>query len=279
MPRPRTRRSGSRKGGVGGSGSRKGKASSGVGGTRQPRGRTGDGNGPNRRKDAENKSKNSSGIGAALGITAAAAAAIGAAALTAFASSDGADIEFTSITTEQSTDSFVPDFFQNLWNSVSTPVNLEFTWKYKGNPQNPLAIPSAVRIVEGDQIDLFDLPEPLAAMNGTGDHKVLKVKGDNVFVIKSTLRDTSDVNIQNKGRGTIQTNYEDQLDQTAADAAGGVGDLLGKAGAGFLNHIGTFVFFIIVFIAVFYGIKFLSSMKKQSNSPGPGNINVKTNNN
>jgi hypothetical protein len=267
--RPRTRSGGSS------GGSNRKKASSGVGGTRQPRGRSGDGKGPNRRKDAEEKSKNSSGLGAALGITAAAAAAIGAAALTAFASSDGADIEFTSITAEKSTDSFVPGFFQNLWNSVSTPVNLEFTWRYKGNPQNPLAIPSAVRVVEGDQIDLFDLPEPLAAMNGTGDHKVLKVKGDNVFVIKSTLRDTSDVNIQNQGRGTIQTNYEDQLDQTASDAAGGVGDLLGKAGAGFLNHIGTFVFFIMMFIAIFYGIKFLSSLKQQPKSPG--NINVKTN--
>jgi len=237
-------------------------ASRGVGGTRQPRGRSGDGNGAKRKKDAEDKSKNIAGVSAALGIGLAAAAAITAAALAAFASSDGADIKFTSITTEQTTDSFVPGFFTDLLNTVSTPKNIEITWEFSRNPQNPIAIPSAVRIVKGDVIDMMDLPAPLDKLNGKGP-KVIKVKGDNVFVVETNI-DTSSVNIISQGRGTIQTNFEDQLDETVADTAGGIGDILGTAAGGFMSHIGTALFILAICIGIYFGVRAISGGSKGS---------------
>jgi hypothetical protein len=263
-----------RSGGSGGSGGARRKASQSVGGTRQPRGRSGDGNGPKRRKDAEDKSKNSAGLSAGLGIGLAAAAAIGAAALAAFASSDGADIKFTSITAETTTDSIVPGFFQDLLNNVSPPKNIEVTWEYTGNPQNPLAIPSAVRVIEGDVIDMFDLPAPLQGLNGTGNSpKVIKVKSDNVFVVATKLRDTSNVNIVNQGRGTIQTNYEDQLDQTVADTATGIGDVLGRTAGNFMNHIGTFLFILTICIGIYFAVKAFSGSGRSSGSHTNNNNN------
>jgi hypothetical protein len=255
------------------SSSRSQPASNGVGGTRQPRGRSGDGNSAKRKKDAEDKAKNTAGVSAALGVGLAAAGAITAAALAAFASSDGADIKFTKITTEQTTDSFVPGFFTDLIHTVSTPKNIEITWEFSRNPQNPLAIPSAVRIVKGDNIDMFDLPPPLDKLNGTGvSPKVIKVKGDNVFVIETKI-DTSKVNIINQGRGTIQTNFEDQLDQTAADTAGGIGDVLGSAAGNFMSHIGTALFILAICILIYFGVKAMSGISKGSGGNNGNNGN------
>jgi hypothetical protein len=249
-----------------------GRPSSGVGGTRQTRGRNNEGpEGHKRRKeDAEQKSKNSAGIGAAAGLTLAAAAALGAAALAKFASSDGAEIEFTNITAEKSTDSFVPDFFTDLLSSFSPPTNIEITWKFKSNPKNPLAIASAVRVIKGDEIEMKDLPAPLQGLNGTSP-TVIKKKGDNVFVVATKLKDTSNVNIVNQGSGTIHTNFEDQLDETIADTAGGIANTLGRVGGNFMDHIGTFIFLVVFCVALFYFIKFVSSFKSSSNNGNVGN--------
>jgi len=207
-----------------------------------------------RKKDAQDKanaSKNNTSSWAALGIGAAAAAAITAAALASFASSDGSNITFTNIQAESNTDSWVPSFIGDIFKSS----NLEISWKFKDNPDNLIAIPSAVEIIKGDEIDIRGVPE--LKINGT-TVTVLKVKGDSRFVVASKMSDVSKISIQNKGEGTIHTSFEDHLDQTVADTAGGIADALGKATGNFMDHIGTFFFILAICIGLYFGMQALS---------------------
>ncbi len=207
-----------------------------------------------RKKEAEDKanaSKNNTASWAAMGIGAAAAAAMVAASLAAFASSDGANITFTNIQPETNTDSWVPSFIGDLF----TSSNLEISWKFKDNPDNLIAIPSAVRVIKGDEIDIRGVPE--LKINDT-TVTVIKVKDDSTFVVESKMSDVSKISIQNKGEGTIHTSFEDQLDQTVADTAGGIADTLGKTAGNFMSHIGTFFFILAICIGLYFGIQAIS---------------------
>ena len=226
-----------------------------TGTPRQPRSR--DTDGPDtkrtRQKDAEDKanaSKNNKGAWAAMGIGAAAAAAIVATALAGFVASDGATISFTNIQPEASAASWVPSFISDAFASN----NLEITWKVK-TPGSPLGIPSAVRVIEGDTIDIRDVPE--LKINGT-TVTVTKVKDDQTFVVKSKMSDVSKISIQNKGEGTIHTSFDDQLDQTVSDTAGGIADLLGNAAGGFMDNIGTIFFILAICVGLYFGIQAIS---------------------
>jgi hypothetical protein len=206
-----------------------------------------------RKRDAEDKanaSKNNKASWAAMGIGAAAAAAMVATALAAFVASDGATISFTNIQPETNTDSWVPSFISDIF----TSTKLEISWKVK-TPGSPLGIPSAVRVIKGDTIDIRDVPE--LKINGT-TVKVIKVKDDSTFVVESKMSDASKVSIQNKGEGTIHTSFEDQLDQTVADTAGGIADTLGKTAGNFMSHIGTFFFILAICIGLYFGIQAIS---------------------
>jgi hypothetical protein len=209
-----------------------------------------------RRKDAADKaekSKSNTAAWAAIGIPLAAVSALVAAALTQFGSSDGAEIKFLKIEPEKNADSWVPSLIGDAFQTK----NLEFTWKYTGNPKNPLAIASAVRITKNDTIDIHDLPEfPFNNSQVT----VLKVKSDNVFVINPDSVNTSNVSIENKGTGAIHTSFENQLDSNIDAASNKVTDL----GKKFLNnlfpHIGTIIFIIgvVILFVIFFSI-FLKS--------------------
>lgn len=207
-----------------------------------------------RKKDAQDKanaSKDNKASWAAMGIGAAAAAAITAAALVSFASSDGAEITFTNIQPETNTDSWVPSFISDIF----TSTKLEISWKFKGNPDNPIAIPAEVRVLKGDEIDIRGVPE--LKINDT-TVTVVKVKDDSTFVVESKMSDASKVSIQNKGEGTIHTSFEDQLDETVADTAGGVADILGKTAGNFMNHLGTFFFILAICVGLYFGMQAIS---------------------
>lgn len=207
-----------------------------------------------RKKDAQDKadaSKNNTASWAAMGIGAAAAAAITAAALVSFASSDGANITFTNIQAETNTDSWVPSFIGDLFRTS----NLEISWKFKDNPNNLIAIPNEVRVIKGDEIDIRGVPE--LKINDT-TVTVVKVKDDSTFVVESKMSDVSKISIQNKGEGTIHTSFEDQLDETVADTAGGIAETLGKATGNFMNHIGTFFFILAICVGLYFGIQAIS---------------------
>lgn len=226
-------------------------------GTQRQRQSTKDDDGPetraNRKNEAEDKanaSKNNTAAWAAMGIGAAAAAAMVAASLAAFTASDGAVISFTNIQPETNADSWVPNFIADIF----TSNNLEITWKVK-KPGSPIGIPSAVRVIKGDTIDIRDVPE--LKINGT-TVKVIKVKDDSTFVVQSKMSDVSKISIQNKGEGTIHTSFEDQLDQTVADTAGGIANTLGNAAGNFMSHIGTFFFILLICVGVYFGIQALS---------------------
>jgi len=222
-----------------------------TGSTRMPKRSS---NKAQRKKDAQDKanaSKSNTASWAAMGIGAAAAAAITAAALVSFASSDGANITFTNIQAETNTDSWVPSFIGDLF----TSSKIEISWKFKDNPDNLIAIPSEVRVIEGDEIDIRGVPE--LKINGT-TVTVVKVKDDSTFVVESKMSDVSKISIQNKGEGTIHTSFEDQLDETVADTAGGIADTLGKATGKFMNHIGTFFFILAICVGLYFGIQAIS---------------------
>jgi hypothetical protein len=217
-----------------------------------------------RRTDAEEKAKKSKenkAQWAALGIGALAVAGIVAAALTFFIGSDGANIKFTLIKPETNADSWIPDWFS----SIFTTKNLEFTWEFVNNPKNPLpTAASTVRITKGDRIDIHDLPE-LPFNNKTVT--VVNTKGDNIFIVDSKMSNTSQINIENKGTGTIHTSFENQLDQNVSDAASGVGRLTGDALSGLFSHIGTFIFIILVCVVLYFAFNLLSSSKKSTPTP------------
>jgi hypothetical protein len=207
-----------------------------------------------RKKDAQDKanaSKNNTASWAAMGIGAAAAAAITAATLASFASSDGANITFTNIQPETNTDSWVPSFIGDIF----TSSNLEISWKFKDNPDNLIAIPSDVKVIKGDEIDIRGVPE--LKINDT-TVTVVKVKDDSTFVVESKMSDVSKISIQNKGEGTIHTSFEDRLDQTVADTAGGIADTLGKATGNFMDHLGTFFFILAICVGLYFGMKAFS---------------------
>lgn len=206
-----------------------------------------------RKKEAEDKanaSKNNTGQWAALGIGAAAAAAMTAAALAAFVASDGATISFTNIQPETNADTWVPGFIADIF----TSSNLEIAWKVK-TPGSPVGIPSAVRVLKGDTIDISGVPE--LKINGT-TVKVVKVKDDSTFVVESKMSDVSKISIQNKGEGVIHTSFEDQLDQTVADTAGGIANTLGKTAGNFMSHLGTFFFIFAICVGLYFAVQAFS---------------------
>lgn len=210
-----------------------------------------------RKKDAQDKanaSKSNTGSWAALGIGAAAAAAITAAALVSFASSDGANITFTNIQPQTNTSSWVPSFIADIF----TTTKLEISWKFKDNPDNLIAIPSEVRVLKGDEIDIRGVPE--LKINDT-TVTVVKVKDDSTFVVESKMSDVSKISIQNKGEGTIHTSFDDQLDQTVTDTAGGIADTLAKVGGSFMGNIGTFFFILAICVGLYFGIQAISKKK------------------
>ena len=191
-----------------------------------------------------------------MGIGAAAAAAMVATALASFTASDGAVISFTNIQPQTNTDTWVPNFIADIF----TSNNLEITWKVK-TPGSPIGIPSAVRVIKGDKIDIRDVPE--LKINGT-TVTVIKVKDDQTFVVESKMSDVSKISIQNKGEGTIHTSFEDQLDQVVSDTAGGIANTLGKTAGNFMNHIGTFVFILIICVGFYFGFQALSSKSNKT---------------
>ena len=217
-----------------------------------------------RRKDAQDKaekSKSNAAAWAAIGIPLAAVAGLVSAALAQFASTDGAEIKFLHVGPETNADSWVPSFVSDQFQTR----NLEFTWKYTGNPKNPLAIPSAVRITKGDIIDIHDLPE--FSFNN-GQVTVLSVKSDNVFVI-DPKQSVSSVAIDNRGTGTIHTSFENQLDQDVKDASTAIGDLANKLLDSLFPHLGTIIFVIgIVLLFVLFFVIFLKP-KPQAPAPAP----------
>jgi len=236
---------------------KRGDASKTTGSPRQSK-RSKKGEGSTRRKDAKSKadaSKNNTAAWAALGIGAAAAAAITAKSLASFASSDGANITFTEIK-------------QTPWTAdmFSSP-KLEISWKFKDNPENQLAIPNEVTIIEGDEIDIHGLDEypDLKNINTTGN-KVVRIKDDSTFVIEAkTDRDKlkkifGDTNsLLNKGEGTIQTSFDDRLEQTVSDTAGGIADTLGLDNI--WGYMGIVVGIILACIAVYFLVQFYQSSK------------------
>jgi hypothetical protein len=217
-----------------------------------------------RKREAEDKanaSKNNTASWAALGLGAAAAAAITAAALAAFVASDGAIISFTNIQQEKNTDGIVQSIpiIGGIVTSLVQTNNLEISWKVKkaGGDVGGVSfgIPSAVRVIKGDKIDISGVPE--LKINGTTP-TVIKVKDDSTFVVDSKMSDVSKISIVNKGEGTIHTSFEDQLDQTVADTAGGIADTLGRTAGNFMNHIGTFIFLVIICVGLYFGIQMIS---------------------
>ncbi len=211
------------------------------------------GDGPNRKKDAQGKadaSKSNTAAWAALGIGAAAAAAITAKALASFASSDGANITFTDIQPQK-------------YGLFST--KLEISWKFKDNPENPIAIPGEVRVIEGDEIDIRGLPE-LKGIDGK-TITVTGVKDDSTFIIESNMSygEIKDISIQNKGEGTIHTSFEDRLEQTVDDTVGSIADTLGLDKI--WGYMGLVVGVILAIVAVYFLVQFYQSSK--SSAPAP----------
>jgi hypothetical protein len=211
--------------------------------------------------DAAGKAGNMAGL-AALGITAAAATALIAAALASFVASDGAHIKFVSITGEKKTSDAVPSALANIVQSVApTVTTLEVTWELL-EVGNPGGIASAVKIIEDDLIEWKNTG--LEKLDGT-DVKVVRIKSDNVFIVESKLTDSSQINLVDTGDGYIHTSYDDQLNQSVDEAAGGLADLANKATGGLAGKIGTIIAIVIgvILVVVIVGLilKFMNSKK------------------
>jgi hypothetical protein len=225
-----------------------------------------------REKEANDKAEKAGSAGnmatlAALGLTAAAATALIAAALAGFIASDGAHIKFTKITAEQTISPNVPGLFTNLIQSVAlTVTTLEVTWELI-EVGHPGGIAEEVKVLEGDKIEWKNTG--LEKLDGT-DVTVVRVKSDNVFIVESKLTDSSQISLTDKGDGYIHTSYDDQLNQSVSDAAGGLADIVNKATGGLAGKIGTIIAIVIgvILFLVIVGLilKFMNS-KKSNNTP------------
>ncbi len=216
----------------------------------------------NRKKDAEDSAKkvkddkNNMAAMAALGIGAAAAAALIGTALASFVASDGAEIRFTSIRPNITSAGFVPSWFSG----IVPPTRLEIKWELV-KTGDPLGIPSEVRVIKGDEIEISETG--LEKIDGQ-TVKVVDVKDDKTFIIESKMSNTSNVSVDNKGKGIIHTSFDDQLEQNVDDAATTVGGFFDKLSGGFLSSIGTILF--IVFIVVI-GWFMYTTFKPSSSKP------------
>lgn len=202
-----------------------------------------------------------------LGLTAAAATALIAAALSGFIASDGAHIKFTKITAEQTISENIPNLFASGIQNISpTVTTLEVTWELL-EVGNPGGIASEVTILEGDKIEWKNTG--LEKLDGK-DITVVRVKSDNVFVVESGLTDASLINLVDTGDGYIHTSYDDQLNRRVNDAAGGAMNLLDKATGGIAGKIGTIIGIVIgvILFLVIGGLllKFMSSKKSSNNT-------------
>jgi len=227
----------------------KGDASKTTGSPKQSK-KSNKGEGPKRKKDAQSKadaSKSNTAAWAALGIGAAAAAAITAKALASFASSDGANITFTDIQPQK----------YGLWST-----KLEISWKFKDNPENPIAIASEVRVIKDDEIDIRGLPE-LKGIDGK-TVTVTGIKDDSTFIIESNMSydEIKNISIQNKGEGTIHTSFEDRLEQTVDDTVGSIADTLGLDKI--WGYMGLVVGVILAIVVVYFLVKFYNSSKSSA---------------
>jgi hypothetical protein len=228
-----------------------------------------------RKKDAEDKanaSKSPPNMAAlaALGITATAATALIAASLAAFVASDGAHIKFVSITGEKKTSDAVPSALANIVQSVApTVTTLEVTWELL-EVGNPGGIASAVKIIKDDLIEWKNTG--LEKLDGT-DVKVVRIKSDNVFIVESKLTDSSQINLVDTGDGYIHTSYDDQLNQSVGEAAGGLADIANKVTGGLAGKIGTIIGIVIgvILFLVIGGLilKFMNSKKAAAASNTP----------
>lgn len=265
----RRRRGAARKASGGTSGSRRQNRqdATNTGKQRQQKSKRGETSGSKaaRKKDAEDSAKKvkddkkNMAAMAALGIGAAAAAALVATALASFVASDGAEIRFTSIRPNITSAGFVPSWFSG----IVPPTRLEITWEVV-KPGDPLGIPSEVRVIKGDEIDISETG--LEKIDGQ-TVKVVDVKDDKTFIIESKMSSTSDVSVDNKGKGIIHTSFDDQLEQNVDDAVDTVGGFFDKLSGGFFSAIGTILFVVfIVVIGWFLYTTFKPSSSKPVNS-------------
>jgi hypothetical protein len=231
---------------------KRGNASKTTGTPRQGK-KSNKGDGPDRRKNAKDKadaSKNNTAAWAAMGIGAAAAAAITAKALASYASSDGANITFTDIQPQK----------YGLWST-----KLEISWKFKDNPENPVAIANEVRVIKGDEIDIRGIPEIKGIDGKTAT--VTEIKDDYTFIIESKMSysEIKDISIQNKGEGTIHTSFDDHLDQTVDDTVGSISSTLGLDKI--WSYMGLIAGIFLGCICVYFLFKFYQSYKSGSAAP------------
>lgn len=195
---------------------------------------------------------------AGLGLGAAAIAALTAAALAHFTASDGAEIKFIKIEPKSTTASFI----QRILGDIISPTQLRITWEVV-KPGSPVGIPSAVRVVKGDEIDISETG--IEQLDGK-TFKVEDVESDKVFVISPKMSDTTNISVDNKGKGIIHTSFDDQLDKDVSDAAGGLGSLAGDFFSGLMGGLGTILFFIMVIVLIYFGFQIFMSSSSSGNS-------------
>jgi len=194
----------------------------------------------------------------AAGFALAAIAAILATTLTHFMASDGAEIRLVTIKGEGDAPRLIPSIF------VGKPTQVACVWEVR-KVGHPGGIKSAVRITDKDELEWHD--STLSELDGKNNVKPTKIKGDHEFRVESGLSNSKDIDIKDQGWVKIHTSFEDQLDQTVADAA--------AAGADFFTNllkaitglgIGTFVFIAICVIVVIFILPLLSDLTKSNSS-------------
>jgi len=195
---------------------------------------------------------------AGLGLGAAAVAALTSAALAHFTASDGAEIKFIKIEPKSTTASFI----QRILGDIISPTQLRITWEVV-KPGSPVGIPSAVRVIKGDEIDISDTG--IEKLDGK-TFRVDDVESDKVFIISPKISDTSNISVDNKGKGIIHTSFDDQLNEDVSDAVGGLGSLAGDFLSGIMGGIGTIIFFIMVIVLVYFGFQIFMTSSNSENS-------------
>lgn len=183
-------------------------------------------------KEAKDKNSTRNKALMGLGIAAAIAGGIAAAALADFIASDGAKINILDVITNKS-----------IWDILSSSTKLKIKWSVKEVPVGGLK--NNVTILEGDSIHITGTDTPLDGKSW----EVKDVPSEYEFVV-DLEQDTKDVK-SSKGEGVISTSYDDHFEATTAAAAEGAGSLFGAGLEGLLSGLMGILPIILILLVVF----------------------------
>lgn len=202
---------------------------------------------------------------AALGITLAVAVKIAGDSMNHWLATNGATIKFTSIVSDSPFPSWLPEFFMNFLRKFIKSKNLRISYTVTAAGTDNNAIPDVlakktdVRLTKYDTISVDPGTTGLSYLDGQ-TIEVARVVSQGVFIYKGS-EDTSNVSVYNKGTGTINSSYDEQLGESTAETASDISSIISRTVGPIFDNFGTIVFYIVFALVLYFFFQLVSSLR------------------